>query len=314
MKVGIVGAGNVGSATAYAMVLRGAAQEVVLVDRDEKLAGAHAEDILHATPFASPVRVSAGSVAALDGAGVVVLTAGVGQKPGETRLDLLARNADVFRALVPEVLRVAPDALLVVATNPVDVMTQVAARVAHGECGVDPMRVIGSGTILDTARYRALLADHLAVSPHSVHAYVLGEHGDSEVLAWSSARVGGVPLGVFDDDAECRVDDAVRARIDEAVRRAAYRIIAGKGSTYHGIGAGLARLVEMIRDDERAVATVSVLTPTVEGVEEVALSLPRIIGAGGVLRTLTPELDAAEHAALGRSAAILKDAATALGV
>jgi L-lactate dehydrogenase len=314
MKVAIVGAGQVGSSAAYACVLRGAASDVALVDLDEKRAEAHAEDILHATPFAGSARLSSGPPAAAEGARVVVLTAGVGQKPGESRLDLLQRNADVFRQLVPQVLRAAPDALLVVATNPVDVMTQVAARAAAAEAGVASERVIGSGTILDTARFRALLGEHLDVAASSVHAYVLGEHGDSEVLAWSGARIGGVPLSAFDDDPGRAVDDAVRDRVDEGVRRAAYRIIAGKGATWHGIGAGLARLVEVIRDDERAVFTVSAITPEIEGVRDVALSLPRVVGAAGVIRTLTPELDDTEHAALGRSAAILKEAADALGV
>jgi L-lactate dehydrogenase len=314
MRVGIVGAGQVGSSTAYALVLRGAASDVVLVDRDEALAGAHAEDILHATPFAAAARVSAGPPEALEGAGVVVLTAGVAQQDGETRLDLLHRNADVFREIIPRVLRASPDALLLVATNPVDVMTQVAARIAADEAGVDPSRVIGSGTILDTARFRALLGDQLDVAAASVHAYVLGEHGDSEVLAWSSARVGGVPLTTFDDDPRSAVTDAVRARIDEAVRRAADRIIASKGATWHGIAAGLARIVEVIRDDERAVFTVSAITPEVEDVRDVALSLPRIVGAQGVVRTLAPDLDDAEHAALARSAGLLKEAADALGV
>jgi L-lactate dehydrogenase len=312
MKVGIVGSGQVGSSAAYALVLRGAASEVVLVDRDEKLAAAHAEDVLHATPFAGPARVSAGPPEALDGAGIVIITAGVGQKPEETRLDLLARNAAVFREIIPSVLAAAPDAILLVATNPVDVMTQVTVRVAES-AGVPPSRVIGSGTILDTARFRALLGEHLAVSAHSVHAYVLGEHGDSEVLAWSSARVGGVPLSVF-ADSEHAVTDSVRERVDEAVRRAAYRIIAGKGATYHGIGAGLARLVEAIRDDERTVLTVSTMTDEVGGVRDVALSLPRVVSARGWERTLTPDLDAEEAAALARSATILKEAADALGV
>jgi L-lactate dehydrogenase len=258
--------------------------------------------------------VSAGPPEALEGAGVVVLTAGVAQKEGETRLDLLQRNADVFREIIPRVLRASPDALLLVATNPVDVMTQVAARIAADEAAVDSARVIGSGTILDTARFRALLGDQLGVAAGSVHAYVLGEHGDSEVLAWSSARVGGVPLTAFDDDPRSAVNDAVRARIDEAVRRAAYRIIAGKGATWHGIGAGLARIVEVIRDDERAVFTVSAITPEIEGVHDVALSLPRIVGAQGVVRTLAPDLDEVEHTALARSAGLLKEAADALGI
>jgi L-lactate dehydrogenase len=313
MKVGIVGAGQVGSAAAFALVLTGAASEVVLVDMNAALAGAQAEDVLHATPFATPARVSAGTAADLADAGVVILSAGVAQRPGETRLDLLHRNADVFRSLLPPVLAAAPDAILLVATNPVDIMTHVAARVA-ADAGVPAERVLGSGTILDTARFRALLGEHLDIASQSVHAYVLGEHGDSEVLAWSSVRVGGVPLAAFVGDGERAVTAEVRARIDEGVRRAAYRIIAGKGATWYGIGAGLARVVEAIRDDERAVLTVSAITGECEGVRDVALSLPRVVGAGGVLRTLAPELSDDERAALGRSARILRDSADALGL
>jgi L-lactate dehydrogenase len=245
---------------------------------------------------------------------VVILSAGVAQRPGETRLDLLARNADVFRALLPPVLDAAPDALLLVATNPVDVMTHVAARVAADACGVPAARVVGSGTILDTARFRALLGEHLDVAAQSVHAYVLGEHGDSEVLAWSSVRVGGVPLAAFVEHGDHAVTPEVRARVDEGVRRAAYRIIAGKGATWYGIGAGLARVVEAVRDDERAVLTVSAITPDCEGVRDVALSLPRVVGAGGVLRTLAPELSDDERSALHRSARILRESADALGL
>jgi L-lactate dehydrogenase len=309
MKIGIVGAGLVGSTAAYAMVMRGSASEVVLVDAKEELAGAHAEDILHAAPFASAMRVGAGGYEALRGAGIVVLTAGTAQREGETRLDLLARNAEVFRQIVPRVLDAAPEAILLVASNPVDVMTQVATRVS----GLPAERVIGTGTILDTARFRALLGEHLEVAPTSVHAYVLGEHGDSEVLAWASARVGGVPLDAFSTEAH-EVNEAVRARIDDAVRRAAYRIIAGKGATYHGIGAAIARLVEAIRDDERSVLTVSTITPDFDGIREVAFSLPRVVGAAGVLRTLEPELGARERQALRRSATVLKEAADHLGV
>jgi L-lactate dehydrogenase len=314
MKVGIVGAGNVGSAAAFAMVLRGAASDVVLVDANAALAASQAEDVLHATPFATSARVRAGAAADLAGARVLVLSAGVGQRPGESRLDLLARNAAVFRELLPAVLRAAPDALLLVATNPVDVMTHVAARVAAESCGTPPERVIGSGTILDTARFRALLGEHLDVASQSVHAYVLGEHGDSEVLAWSSVRVGGVALDAFVGEGGREVGAEERARIDDGVRRAAYRIIAGKGATWYGIGAGLARVVEAVRDDERAVLTVSAVTRECEGVRDVALSLPRVVGAGGVLRTLSPDLADDERAALRRSAEVLRESTDALGL
>ncbi len=304
-----MGSGFVGSATAYALVLQGVAREVVLVDLDRNLAQAHAEDLLHATPFAHPVWVRAGWYEDLEGARVVILAAGVAQRPGETRLQLLDRNAQVFAGVVPKVLEAAPEAVLLIATNPVDVMTQVAYRLS----GLPPGRVVGSGTILDTARFRALLAEHLQVAPQSVHAYVVGEHGDSEVLLWSGAQVGGVALGAFAQARGCPLTPEDRLRIDEGVRRAAYRIIEGKGATYYGIGAGLARLTRAILNDEKGVYTVSVFTQEVEGVEEVALSLPRVLGAGGVEATVYPGLDPEERRALAQSAGILREAASALG-
>lgn len=308
MKVGIVGAGMVGGAAAFALALSGGASEVVLVDRDEARARAEAEDVSHATPFAQVVQVRAGDYADLKGAGLVILAAGVSQRPGESRIALLARNAEVFREVVAEVMRAAPDAPLLVATNPVDIMTDVTTRLS----GLPAGRVIGSGTILDTARFRALLGSHLGVSPHSVHAYVLGEHGDSEVLAWSEARAGSVPIRAFAAQIGAPITEAVRERIDEGVRRAAYRIIEGKGATWHGISAGLARIVRAVAGDEQAVLSVSMLTPEVEGVREVALSLPRVIGRDGIAADLMPDLDAAERAALRTSAEILTATAGAL--
>ena len=308
MKAGIIGAGMVGSAAAYALALRGGASEVVLVDRNAALARAQAEDIAHAVPFAHPCQIHAGGYDALAGAAVVILAAGVAQKPGESRLSLLARNAQVFAEVIGAVRDAAPDALLLVATNPVDVMTDVARRVS----GLPAARVIGSGTILDSARFRALLGDHLGIAAQSVHAYVLGEHGDSEVLGWSSARAGAVPLAGFADQMGAPLTAEVRARIDDAVRRAAYRIIEGKGATWYGIGAGLARIVQAIRDDQRAVLSVSATTPEIQGVADVALSLPRVIGRAGVIATLLPDLDADEATALRASAELLAETAAQL--
>src|SRR5512143_226729 len=238
MKVGIIGCGFVGSTAAYAMALEGAASEIVLIDLNRQLAKAQAEDILHATPFARPVRIAAGDYPDLEEAGVVILACGVAQRPGETRLQLLERNAKVFEAVVPQVLEHAPDTLLVIASNPVDIITSMVAAIS----GLSPARTIGTGTILDTARFRTLLGEHLQVAPASVHAYVVGEHGDSEVLAWSSADVGGVPLLDFAHQVGRPVTEQARSAIDEGVRRAAYRIIEGKGATYYGIGAGIARI------------------------------------------------------------------------
>ena len=309
MKVGIVGTGFVGSTGAYAIALKGAATELILVDLNKDLARAQAEDILHATPFAAPVRVADGDYPQLEGAGLVVLACGVAQRPGETRLHLLERNVQVFQKVVPSVMKNAPETVFLIVSNPVDVMTQVVSRIS----GIPPGRVIGSGTILDTARFRALLGEHLRVSPQSVHAYVLGEHGDSEVLVWSSAKVGGVALRDFAQQSGCSLTEEVKSRIDDGVRRAAYRIIEGKGATYYGIGAGIARITRAIRDDERAVLTVSILTPEVEGLEEVSLSIPRVVSAKGVMATLPPALSDDEHAAFQKSAEILKEAASEIG-
>jgi L-lactate dehydrogenase len=308
MKVGIVGAGMVGSSAGYALALTGTASEVVLVDQNEKLAMAQAEDIAHATPFHSATKVNAGGYEALVGAGIVILACGVSQKPGETRLALLERNADVFRQVVGEVLAVASDCILLIASNPVDVMTDITTRIS----GLVPQRVIGSGTILDTARFRSLLGRHLGISPQSVHAYVLGEHGDSEVLSWSNALAGSVPVASVAAQMGRPLTQEIRDRIDDNVRNAAYRIIDGKGSTYYGIGAGLARLVKAISLDQRAIFSVSIVTPDVEGVSDVALSIPRVIGAAGVLMDLFPDLDDGEHAALLKSARILKEKASSV--
>jgi L-lactate dehydrogenase len=307
MKVGIVGCGFVGSSAAFAIVLRGVATELVLIDINRKLAIAHAEDILHATPFGSPTVIAAGDYEELDGAQLVIFACGVGQKPGETRLQLLDRNARVFESVTSQVMRHAPNAILLVASNPVDVMTQAVARFS----GLPPARVIGSGTILDTARFRALLGEHLDISPQSVHAYVVGEHGDSEVLVWSSAKVGGVPLS---DLPSGGLRAEAQGRVDEAVRRAAYKIIDGKGATYYGIGAGLARIARAVRDNERAVITLSTPVTGIEGFEDVSLSLPRVLGSDGIVSTLQPSLSDKEQAQLKRSASILQEAEKQIGL
>jgi L-lactate dehydrogenase len=309
MKVGIVGCGFVGSTAAYAMVLTNAVSEIVLIDLSASLAQAQAEDILHATPFVRPIRVVAGDYGDFAGAGLVVLACGVNQRPDETRLQLLERNVRVFESVVPRVMQAAPDAVLLVASNPVDLLTRVVTKLS----GIAPRRVIGSGTILDTARFRALLGEHLSVAPHSVHAYVLGEHGDSEVPVWSSARMGGIPLLQFAEQMGRPVTEEVKGRIDDGVRRAAYRIIEGKGATYYGIGAGLARIANAIRDNEQAVLTVSASTAGAEDLPETTFSLPRIIGSEGISATLRPVLSNDEQKALEKSAEILQEAARQIG-
>ena len=308
MKVGIVGCGLVGSSGAYAIALAGAANALILIDLSIKLAQAHAEDIMHAIPFGEPMRVTAGDYSLLRGAEIVILSCGVAQREGETRLQLLERNVQVFQTVVPQVLRYAPDTILLFVSNPVDIMTTVVTKIAD----LPPDRVIGSGTILDTSRFRTLLGEHLAVAPHSVHAYVLGEHGDSEVLAWSNAKIGGVPLIDFAQQIGRPLTKEAQEKIDDNVRNAAYRIIEGKGATYHGIGAGIARIVKAIRDDERAVLTLANLTNDIKGLEGVSLSLPRVLGADGIMTTIAPSLSEEEHNLLIKSADILRKAAAGL--
>src|SRR5512145_1180516 len=266
MKIGVVGCGLVGATAAYALVMRGIGRELVLVDKNAARAQAEADDILHAVPFAHPLRVSAGDYPDLAGCRVVIIAAGVNQQPGETRLQLLERNAAVFRAVVPAVLQHAPDAVLVIATNPVDVMTHLAACFAS-DYNVPSSRIVGSGTTLDTARFRALLGRHLGVDSYHVHAYVLGEHGDSEVLAWSEVSIGGIQLDEFCVQPEREVTADVRASIDDQVRRAAYRIIEGKGATFYGIGSALARIVNVILNDQRSLLTVCSPVEDVVGVK-----------------------------------------------
>jgi L-lactate dehydrogenase len=312
MKIGIIGSGNVGATAAYALVMRGIGREIVMVDLNRQRAEAEANDILHAVPFAHPLAVRAGDYADLKGCPVVIITAGVGQRPGETRLELLGRNAKVFRSVIPSVLEHAPDAVLVVATNPVDIMTHLAARYA-ADYGVPSHRVIGSGTTLDTARFRVLLGQRLGVDAMHVHCYVLGEHGDSEVLSWSEISIGGIPLEEF-----CvgpggePIDDAARTRIDKDVRRAAYQIIEGKGATFYGVGSALARIASVILHDQRSILTVCTPIEEIVGVRDVTIALPNLVGGQGVLTTCMFELSPDEETALRHSAQIVRDAITSL--
>ena len=312
MKVGIVGSGFVGATAGYALVMQGVGREIVLVDKNAARAAAEADDIRHAVPFAHPLDVRGGGYEDLTGCRVVLLCAGVGQKPGETRLHLLQRNAQVFREIVPAVLSRAPEAVLVVASNPVDVMTHLAARFA-GDCGVPAGRVFGSGTTLDTARFRSLLGGHCGVDPHHVHAHVIGEHGDSEVLTWSLAAVGGMPLEEFARLRGIDLSEPVRAQIDAKVRGAAYTIIGGKGATYYGIGSALARIVDAILHDQRAVMTVGAPAADVLGVRDVTVALPRLVGGQGVLATFPLPLNDQESAGLRASAGVVRAALDGLG-
>ncbi len=311
MKVGIVGAGLVGSTAAYAMVMNGVGREIVMVDMSRERAQAQADDISHAIPFAHPLDIHAGDYADLAGSRAVVIAAGVSRKPDESRTELLARNAGIFREVVPQVLAHAPEAVLVIATNPVDVMTHLTARLAVA-AGLPATRILGSGTTLDTARFRALLSDQLGVDPQHVHGYVVGEHGDSQVLTWSQVTIGGVHL-----DEYCRMrgipfSAAIQADIDKGVRFAGRSIIAGKGATYYGIGSALTRIVGVVLHDQRAIMTVCTPQAEVAGVADVTVSLPHLISGRGVLATLPIALSPPETVALQASARSVREAIAGL--
>ncbi len=305
MKVGIVGTGLVGATSAYAVVMRKAASEVILIDANRRRAEAEAADILHAVPFLNPVEVLAGDYEDLRECKVVVIAAGANQKPGETRIDLLGRNAAILNTIIPNVIKYAPNAILLMATNPVDVLTQVAVDIAD-RYGIHQSRVFGSGTTLDTARFRSLLGAHLEVDPQHVHAFVIGEHGDTEVLTWSSADIGGIPIAEFARQRNLVFNDEIVNRIDDEVRNAAYKIIEGKGATYYGIGSAIARIVEVITRDNKAILTVCAKTKNVEGIENITLALPRLLSGSGIVDTLKLNLSDVERNSLKESATALR--------
>lgn len=307
MKIGIIGSGYVGATAAYAMVMRGVGREVILVDKNLSKAKAEADDILHAVPFAHSLNVRAGDYPDLKGSRVVIITAGVAQKPGESRLQLLEKNANILSRIIPEVIEQAPDSVLVITTNPVDVMTHLAANLAS-KYSIPKNKVIGSGTTLDTARFRALLGLELGIDPAHIHAYVIGEHGDSEVLNWSSVSVGGIPLKQFCIQHKINILEDKRNQIDDQVRRAAYHIIEGKGATHYGIGSALSRITDVILRDLRSIMTVCSPMDEIAGVKDVTVSLPHLVGGNGIVDTFQPLLDEQEYKSLNRSASIIRHA------
>ncbi len=303
MKVGIIGAGNVGSATAFALILRGVAREIILIDSNEKKAIAEALDISHATTFAYASKIRAGKYEDLTCADVVIICAGANQKPGETRIALLERNIEILKSVISQIMQFAPETIILVASNPVDIMTYYTLKIS----GLDKTKVFGSGTILDTSRFRTLLGEHLGVSSKSIHAHVLGEHGDSEVLIWSNADAGTIALETLGKELNKPFNIEIKMAIDDNVRNAAYKIIEGKNATYYGIAGGLSRICQAISTNENAILTISSLHDEIEGVKNVCLSLPSIINKNGIEKVLYPNLSAEEHILLKASAEKLKD-------
>lgn len=301
-KVAVIGCGFVGSSSAFALMMSGLFSEMVLIDSDHERAEGEALDISHGMPLARPMKIYAGGYDDVTDAAIIVVTAGANQKPGETRLDLVKKNVAIFKSIMPEISKRKYKGILLIVANPVDILTYTAVKYS----GLPSNRVIGSGTVLDTARLKYLLSEHLGVDSRSIHAYIIGEHGDSEFAAWSSANVSGVPLYDF-----CKMrghshfEDAQK-KIEADVRNSAYEIIRRKHATYYGIAMSVKRICEAIIRDEKSVLAVSSLMEDVYGVEDVALSMPAIVGKDGVETLIPVRLSVDEQRKLKESAEILK--------
>jgi len=311
VKVGLVGAGSVGATIAYACQIRGVAQTIAIYDIDAKKTRAEVLDLNHGLQFTPVASVIGGDdIEVLRGSDVIVTTAGAKQRPGQTRMDLAATNVALMRSIMGSCLAVAPDALHLVVTNPCDVVTYAALRAS----GLPPNRVFGSGTVLDSSRFRYLLAQHCGVAVQNVHGYVLGEHGDSEIAIWSRVNVGGVPIDDYVGTSGSVLDQAGKDGLFAQVVNAAYEIIEGKGATWYAVGLAVTRIVEAILHDENRVLPVSTMLCDYQGISDVCLSVPCVVNRGGVDRVLDVPLSETERAGLRASADQVRSVARQLGL
>lgn len=307
-KAAVIGCGFVGSSTAFAMMHTGVFSELVLIDVNQDKAQGEAMDLSHGLPFARPMKIYAGDYSDLRECALIVITAGAAQKPDETRLDLVHKNVGIFRSIIPEIVKYNKEAVLLVVSNPVDILTYAAQKLS----GLPSRQVLGSGTVLDTARLKYLVGEHLGVDSRSVHAFIIGEHGDSELAVWSGANVSGVDLDHF-----CELCGHTRhrenmERIYTDVRDSAYEIIEKKGATYYGIAAAVARIAQCIVRDEHSVLPVSTNLHGLYGVGDLCMSVPTVVGRRGAEKVLEIEMNDEERAEFCRSAATLEEVARTL--
>ena len=300
-KAAIIGCGFVGAASAFCLMQSGLFSELVLLDADRDKAEGEALDVAHGIPFASPMKIYAGDYDDLTDAAIIIVTAGANQKPGETRLDLVQKNVGIFRSIIPEIAKRDYQGILLIVSNPVDILTYAAIKLS----GMPEHRASGPGTVLDAARFKDQLGEHLSIDPRSIHAFIIGEHGDSEIAAWSSANVSGIPIH---DICEMRGfyhhEDAMR-EIAETVKNSAYEIIAKKKATYYGIAMSVRRICEAIVRNEKSILPLSVMLHGQYGLENVVLSMPAIVGSEGVETTVPIELNREEQEKLKQSAQAL---------
>ena len=302
-KVAIIGYGFVGSASAFALMQSGLFTEMVLLDANHQKAEGEAEDIVHGIPFGRPMQIYAGDYDDIADAAIIVITAGANQKPDETRLDLVNKNIAIFQSIIPEITKRDFEGILLIVANPVDILTYTAQKLS----GYPEKRVIGSGTVLDSARLKYHLGQHLGVDSRSVHAFIVGEHGDSEIAAWSSANISGIPLDNFCEMRGHYNHMEATERIAAEVKQSAYEIISKKGATYYGIAMSVKRICEAIIRDEKSILPISTMLHGEYGISDVVLSLPCIVGRDGYETKVPIDLDQEEVSKLHESANTLKE-------
>lgn len=302
-KVAIIGCGYVGSASAFALMQSGLFSEMVLIDANHDKAEGEALDISHGVPLARPMKIYGGSYDDIVDAAIIIITAGANQKPGETRLDLVKKNVAIFKTIIPEIANRDCKGILLVVSNPVDVLTYAALKIS----GFPKSRVIGSGTVLDTSRLKHLLGEHLGVDSRSVHAFIIGEHGDSEIAAFSSANVSGIPVHEFCELRGFYHHEKATAEFAQKVKDSAYEIIEKKDATYYGIAMAVKRICEAILRDEKSILPVSTLMEGAYGIRDVVLSMPAITGKDGIEMQVPIALSEEELKSLQQSAALLKE-------
>lgn len=302
-KAVIIGCGFVGAASAFSLMQSGMFSELVLIDADKEKAEGEALDISHGLPFAKPMKIYAGDYDDIKKASIVIITAGANQKEGETRLDLVKKNIGIFKSILPEIKKRNYKGILLIVANPVDILTTVAIKLS----GLPENRVLGSGTVLDTARLKYELGNHLNVDSRSVHAFIIGEHGDSEIAAWSSANVSGIPLHKFCEMRGHFNHDEATERIANDVKNSAYEIISKKRATYYGIAMSVKRICEAIIRNEKSIMPISSMMHGEYGIEGISLSMPAIVGKDGVERHVPIQLNKDEIKKLQKSAKTLQD-------
>ncbi len=313
VKIAILGAGNVGATIAYTLTVEGMASEIVMIDINREKALGEAMDIIQGTAFCPPVNIYAGDYECARGANIVIVTVGIARKPGQTRIDLAQTNVNIVKSAIPQVVKYAPNAVYIVISNPVDVMTYAILK----SCGLSEKQVFGSGTMLDSTRLRQRLAEHVDLNPKNVHAFVLGEHGDSSVIPWSLANIGGLNMNQYCSEVCSQHNTCGKSElhdIEDDVRTAGAKVIASKGATYYAIALSVRRICECVLRDANSILTVSGMLHGEYGIEDVCLSIPFVVNSGGLQYSITPPLTPDEEQKLIASANVLKETIHSLDI